>query len=59
MNFRKYGITDNFILEVDGNGLIMDREEAETLFVMIGHVLQDDDITRYANESEDKEQPDG
>ena len=34
-------------------GLIMTREEAEELFVMIGHVLQDDDIERQENGQRD------
>lgn len=59
MQFRKYGIGDAFILEADGNGLMMSREEAETLFVQIGHTLQDDDVTRYVEESTEGEQPDG
>ena len=58
MKFRQYGITDNFILEAAGQALLMSREEAETLFVMIGHTLQDHDIGKQENE-EDTDYNDG
>ena len=31
----------------------MTREEAEELFLLIGHVLQDDDVERYGGETGD------
>lgn len=52
-----YKQDDLFVIEEEGMGLAMTREEAEELFVMIGHVLQDDDVTRYVEESTESEQP--
>ena len=42
-----------FLLIEDEHGLIMTREEAEELFLLIGHVLQDDDVERYGGETGD------
>ena len=47
MQFVKKG--NEFIILEGDMGLVMTREEAEELFVMIGHVLQDDDIERQEN----------
>ena len=51
MQFVKKG--NEFIIIEGEMGLIMTREEAEELFVMIGHVLQDDDIERQENGQRD------
>ena len=34
------------LLELDGAGLEITREEAEELFVRLGHTLQDMDVTQ-------------
>ena len=51
MQFVKKG--NEFIILEGEMGLVMTREEAEELFVMIGHVLQDDDIERQENGQRD------
>jgi len=42
-----------FLLSEGEQGLAMTREEAEELFLLIGHVLQDDDVERYGGETGD------
>ena len=51
MDFVKQG--NQFIILEDNMGLAMTREEAEELFVKIGHTLQDDDIERQENGQRD------
>ncbi|OUV22514.1 MAG: hypothetical protein CBC55_03835 [Gammaproteobacteria bacterium TMED95] len=47
-----------FLLIEGEHGLVMTREEAEELFLLVGHVLQDDDVERYGGETGDgTEQP--
>ncbi len=41
-----------FYVEADGMALQLSREESEQLFTDIGHILHDDDIERYGNESD-------
>lgn len=54
-----YEADGNVVLEVEGAELHMSREEAESLFVMLGHTLQDQDSI-MDNYAEDKgDQPDG
>ena len=56
MDFKKSedekGNTIFLLIEGD-YGLVMTREEAEELFLLIGHVLQDDDVERYGGETGD------
>ena len=42
-----------FLLTEGEHGLAMTREEAEELFLLIGHVLHDDDVARYGGETGD------
>ena len=42
-----------FLLIEGEHGLVMTREEAEELFLLVGHVLQDDDVERYGGETGD------
>jgi len=42
-----------FLLIEGEHGLVMTREEAEELFLLVGHVLQDDDVKRYGGETGD------
>ena len=46
-----YTAEGSVVLDVGGQELHMTREEAEGLFVMLGHTLQDMDIDKYADES--------
>ncbi len=47
-----------FLLIEGEHGLVMTREEAEELFLLVGHILQDDDVERYGGETGDgTEQP--
>ena len=46
----------SIVLSVDGAELHMTREEAESLFVMLGHTLQDHDIFDNTPEGD---QPEG
>lgn len=56
MDFKKSedekGNTIFLLIEGD-HGLVMTREEAEELFLLVGHVLQDDDVERYGGETGD------
>ena len=45
-----------FIVFTDGHGLEMVREEAEELFVQLGHALQDADVDQF-DESMSEPQP--
>ena len=45
-----YDSRGHVLLELDGAGLDITREEAEELFVRLGHALQDMDLT--ANEED-------
>ena len=42
-----------FLLTEGDHGLAMTREEAEELFLLVGHILQDDDVERYGGETGD------
>jgi len=54
-----YEADGTVVMSADGAELHMSRGEAESLFVMLGHTLQDMD-TMMDNYSEDKgKQPDG
>lgn len=49
----------NVAIEEDGQILMMSREEAEQLFVDLGHVLQDMDVEYWKDKTGDgTEQPD-
>ena len=53
-----YTAEGNVVLDVDDAELVMTRQEAEGLFVMLGHTLQDMDVEMYNDESgESDEQP--
>lgn len=54
-----YYVSDNMVvIELDGQMLQMEREEAEKLFVDLGHVLQDMDIAYWGDKTGDgTEQP--
>ena len=41
-----YDSRGHVLLELDGAGLEITREEAEELFVRLGHTLQDMDVTQ-------------
>ena len=45
------------VLEVEGAELHMTRLEAENLFVMLGHTLQDQDVELYDESGDDTPQP--
>ena len=48
------------VLEVMDRMLIMDRDEAEQLFVDLGHTLQDQDVEYWQDKTGDgTEQPEG
>ena len=48
----------HIIIDLDGRQIAMDRFEAESLFVDLGHVLQDMDVSLYGDESgQTDEQP--
>lgn len=48
----------NIVIEEDGQLLLMSREEAEQLFVDLGHVLQDMDVEYWKDKTGDgTEQP--
>ena len=49
--------SNTLIVELDGAALEMTREEAEVLFVDLGHCLQDMDIQKYDENMETKDQP--
>lgn len=54
-----YWVADDLVvIEFEGRMLQMEREEAEKLFVDLGHVLQDMDIVYWNNKSGNgEEQP--
>ena len=53
-----YYNSDGFIMiEFAGQGLELDRKEAEQLFVDLGYCLQDMDMIKYTNENDGDEQP--
>ena len=45
-----YNSEGNVMLTLDGAGLVISREEAEALFVDLGHCLQDMDMMDKAGE---------
>ena len=47
------------VLAVEDNELHMSREEAESLFVMLGHTLQDMDLNGPFDNASEGEQPNG
>ena len=47
-----YNGEGNVMLCLDGSGLVLSREEAEALFVDLGHCLQDMDMMANSQEME-------
>ena len=52
-----YNSEGYILIEFAGQGLELDRREAEQLFVDLGYVLQDMDMVKYTNENNGGEQP--
>ena len=52
-----YNSEGYILIEFAGQGLELDRREAEQLFVDLGYVLQDMDMVKYTNENDGGEQP--
>ena len=55
-----YENSDTVVVNIDGAEVALSRQEAESLFVCLGHTLQDLDMVEqaaYTNHSEE-EQPD-
>lgn len=48
-----YNAEGFILLELDGAALELNRQEAEQLFVDLGHALQDHDVTREEMEIND------
>jgi|TARA_B110000211_G_scaffold111172_1_gene129173 hypothetical protein len=57
MNQSYYEADGTVVLEISGGEVAMSRSEAEDLFVMLGHTLQDMDVSDFT-QGDDGEQPD-
>ena len=57
MNQSYYEADGTVVLEISGGAVAMSRAEAEDLFVMLGHTLQDMDVSDFTK-GDGSEQPD-
>jgi hypothetical protein len=56
MNQSYYEADGTVVLEISGGEVAMTRAEAEDLFVMLGHTLQDMDVSEFTK-GDGSEQP--